>query len=111
MEGVESSVAAQAAAKGGGPDFAAVFAILALVAALIVPLVLLLRTQKDTAKEEVRPPHLDHPAFSSFLLFPPPAITNQGDHPYPNSYSLTPSWAEGLRSPSYARCHWQPCLR
>ena len=28
------------------------------------------------AAEEVRPPHLDHPAFSSFLLFPPPAITN-----------------------------------
>ena len=71
-----------AAAKGGGADLTAVFAILALIAALIVPLVMLLRSQKETLKEEVHAPIADRlrplphpviptPAADSLLPCPP----------------------------------------
>ena len=64
------------------------------------------------AAEDVRPPHLDHPAFSSSPPYPTsPAIKTLYSLFGPPAPRASLHLAEGLRSPSYARCHWQPCLR
>ena len=43
-----------APAASGGMDFAAIGAIIALILAIVVPLVLLMRTQKEGEQKEVR---------------------------------------------------------